>query len=394
MTDIIKILCVSILLYVYIIKINMDKIGLFLEMKHILPLKNKLSLFFQKIYPDAFTTLIFIVIPEKVFTRLSELDMGTKRIEYVNSKEFLDSIVYTLCTVHNPKDKTIMLGDCSEEHILKFIDAVNLYFESSFSVISEYEEGLVDSGFTNPFVCFKNKICITRPNTFTTPIDKSVVHRDLAYIKSQLDDKACSVVVDIDKETADFLKFTTRASVVSDDSGRYQREVFGKLRVLSNKVENGDIVYTLKLDKESLIHGSAENIDGITPDLYTFHSHPYEAYKRHKTSLGFPSASDYIAMYNLYKYKAILHFVSAIEGLYVISVNTDSKMLSKPQEAIIKFIKENYKIEKRAVKDIHSYVKSVNSHGLFKLELIPWEECSSKKIRVSFGKDGDNCLLR
>lgn len=372
-----------------------SSIGLFIEINHLLRKKKTLSSFLKKVLPDKFATLVFVVIPERIFTKLNDFPKGNARLKYVNSREFIDSIEYAFCTVHDTNQKTIMLGDCSDEHILKFIDAVNLYFESSFSIISEYDDELIKSGFSNPFICFKNKICITKPNTIATPIDKNIVTRDLHYIESQRVENTCSIVVEIDKETADFLKFTTRSSVVADDTGRYQREVFGRLLAVSNKMENGVVVYTLKLDRSSLVHGSAENISGITPYLYTFHSHPYEAYKRHKTTLGFPSASDYSAMYSLYKYKAILHFVAALEGLYVISINVDSDMLkTKSPEEISEFINKNYNLEKSSVKNIQKYVNKVNEHGLFKLELIPWEECCERKIHVRFGKDGDNCMIR
>lgn len=372
-------------------------IGVFLEMNHLTRHKHKLTLLFEKVHADAYATLIFIIISEKTFRVLDSIPRTSgKRLDYVNSKEFINSIVYSMCTVHSPKDKTIMLGECANEFLLSFIDAVNLYFESEFTIIANYSEHLLDAGFSDPFVCYKNKICISRPTGFLeNTVDKETTRRDLVYMHSQQNNNNCSVSIELDPTTVDYLKFTTKASVVADTSGRYQREVFGKLRVVSNKRdENGEVVYTLKLDKGSVIHGSAENISGITPYLYTFHSHPYEAYLNHQTMFGFPSASDYMAMYTLYKLKAILHFVASVEGLYVISINAQSDMISKPQATIVKFINKHYNLEKKAVKDIKEYVKMVNDHGLFRLELIPWSKCLERKIKVSFEKSDGNCLIR
>lgn len=371
-------------------------IGVFFETNHLERQKDRLRLFLEHISPDEYSTLVFIVVPEHTFRTLDEYSTGDKRINYVNSDGFIGNIIYSFCTVHDPVSKTILLGDCKAEYLLEFIDAVNLYFESSFSIISEYNDSLLEAGFENPFICYKNKICISRPSGFLDKaIDSSITHRDIKYLQSQQEGEHCSILIEIAPETIEYLKFTTKASVKSDNTGRYQREVFGHLNVVSNKDEHGRIVYTLKVDKDSLVHGSAEKISNITPYLYTFHSHPYEAYVRHKTQLGFPSASDYISMYTLYEFKAIMHFVAALEGLYVISVNTNSKMLKKSKDKIVEFIKKHYNLEKKSVVDIGEYIDMVNSHGLFKLELIPWDECSTRKIEVMFGKSTDgNCVIR
>lgn len=372
-------------------------IGVFFEIKHLVKYDKKLKTLLERLNADPYASLAFLIIPEINFRRLNDLKPGEERINYVSSEPFINSIVYTFCTVHDPETKTIMLGECNPEYILPFIDAVNLYFEGDFSIVSEYSEQLLDSGFSNPFVCFKNKICISRPTGFipSNLENKKVVKHDLKYIKSQQQSSHCSVFLEIDPESAEYLKFLTRASVVFDKTGRYQREVFGKLKVKTNRIdETGEVVYTLAIDKSSIVHGEAEKISGVSPYLYTFHSHPYEAYVNHKAMFGFPSSSDYSAMYILHKYRAILHFVAALEGLYVISIVPDSEILSKPEKEVLKFIKENYNISKKKIQNIDDYVKNVNKHGLFKLELIPWDRCGVK-IKVVFGKtDEGNCIIR
>jgi hypothetical protein len=165
------------------------------------------------------------------------------------------------------------------------------------------------------------------------------------------------------------------------------------LKVNSSRVENGDIIYELKIDRNSLQYGSTENVSNAVPYLYTFHSHPYQAYRRHKTVFGFPSASDYVAMYMLHKLGAIIHFVASLEGLYIIHVNLESPLLATPKKEVINHIKKNYNIKKNSVKDLKINIEKINQQGLFVLDLIPWET-KNKKIKVFFNKTNDNCVIR
>jgi hypothetical protein len=269
---------------------------------------------------------------------------------------------------------------------------MNLYFEESFNIVSEYNDIVIKNGFKNPFICHKNKICIYKPNTFikNEPLDS--IKRDVQYISTQQPNQSCEMKIKIELESFEFLKYITKAGVTNEADGRYQREVFGRLSIYKSEDINGAIIYILRLNRSQLVHGGKEGVKA-TPSLYTFHSHPYQAYLNHKTEYGFPSVSDYISMFIMYKIGMILHFVASIEGLYVIYVNPESSILNKPNDYIMSYIKTHMTMDRYKLRHINDYVKFINDSNLFKLQLIKWDN-PNVTIDVQFNKTAGNCVIR
>lgn len=368
------------------------EIGIFFDVQHLI---SYTPLLLQRSRYDSSSrnNLLFLIITDDTMRKLDSLSPGQGRIDFVNSLPFVNSIIYFLYTCYDLNDKSISLGKCDPRYVIVFLNTVALYFEASFHVTSEYKEYLIDNGFTDPKFCDKDKICLYKQNVFSPSVDRVAVKLDLDYVHSQQSHKYCNIQLQLTPETLHYLRYITMAGVTHESDGRFQREIFGVLRIANNKQTSEGIVYTLEIDKNSTMHGETESVSSITPYLYTFHSHPYQAYLRHESKLGFPSCSDYIAMYILFAIGMIVHFVSSIEGLYVIHVNPSSSLLTQKSQKIIDYIKKTLNIDKKSVSNIHEYVEMVNKGGLFFLEFIPWEQ-TSHVIKIQFTKTKGNCIIR
>ena len=366
--------------------------GVFFDITHLIKVRERIQPFIKKVCPIApknSQNLIFIVLRRNVFEEMEKIPKGDKRLDFINSRGFLDSVVYSLCCSYNDETKIVDSSGCTERYLPEFIEAMNLYFDESFRAVSQHRAGIEDIGFVFPFVCNGSSICLYRPNKYVD-IDTKSVKRDIRYVLTHQQSDVCTLTLKIDRETFKFLQFITKAGV----KGNKQREIFGSMIIKSNEDENGRIVYTLGLDKSrDLVYGEGESVNA-QPTLYTFHSHPYQAYVNNKAKFGIPSVSDYIAMYTMYELGMILHFVAALEGLYVIHVDPRTEILKMSKEEILKYIKKKMKYDRSSIKNIQDYIDHVNGESnLFKLELVLWNS-QTPKVSVSFNKRDNNCAIR
>ena len=342
--------------------------------------------------------LLFIVIPEKVFQKLEEKRKGKERTEFFNSPEFLESVVFHVCTMYDSRSKIIRMQPEVKPYTQLFLDTVHLNFEESVRVLAPFDEKLIKDGFESPSICQDDgTICLQRKNHYKLETDikkeKDLVLNDLKYIENQKGKKFCDILLKIEPESLKFLKYLTKAGVTQTKKGRSQKEFYGEFRIADAKVEgngNNNIVYTLKLDKESLISGEEEKIEA-SGSVYNFHSHPYQAYLHHKVKYGVPSIADYISVYILSKRGTIIHFVATLEGVYAISINPDFHILKKGDTDVINFIENKMPYDRD---NLPKYLKYVNSVGLFQVELLPYEK--SVKVHARFHKKGkyNNCVTR
>ena len=366
-----------------------EHVGIFFVWSHLKTVQAKIKRFLRKVCQDRTNeNLVFVVVSTDL---MQKLEYQSDRIAFINSDQFTSGIVYSLCTRCDFKSKTINLGDCAAQFISTFVNAVGLYFEAEYKIFTVYKEGIEHSGFGNPFVCAESpsRMCLYKSNDYFKP-NPSEVKRDLNYVLSQMANKHCNLSLKIEHDTFQFLQ---RLTMVGVKDGT-QREIFGSLILVSSETTTTGVIYTIALDKtKELVHGENEAVSGV-PTLYTFHSHPYSAYVANKSKYGYPSISDYLAMYTMHQMGMVLHFVAAIEGLYVIHVDPDSPLLNKSEKEIVKHIKRVTKVDRHAIVDIRDYVNYINEEsGLFDLQLLEWTEFEPV-INVSFMKTGDNCSIR
>ena len=166
------------------------------------------------------------------------------------------------------------------------------------------------------------------------------------------------------------------------------------MKIIKSVTEDNNIIHTLSIDKSSLRSGTEDKISA-EKNLFTFHTHPFQAYLKYKVAHGIPSVSDYIATYTLIvHYKCVVHFISSLEGLYTISINPESRLLSLSPDKMQDFIKDNLDQPSETF-NLNEYIDRVNSFGLFVLQLTPWEKLYTAKIKINFFKSGsrNNCAI-
>ena len=167
--------------------------------------------------------------------------------------------------------------------------------------------------------------------------------------------------------------------------GSPEKEISGSLRIKFNKKQKR---YNVTVGKYS--KGKVEECD-LVETMYNFHTHPKKAYDMFNTTVGWPSHSDYETfMYCFFTYKNLLHCVCALEGIYVITINSDaydylmdspSKQETK-QKNIEKYINGIYIDKELSINDRprynnkpitrhEQYVKFVNNYSMFKKKHMP-----------------------
>jgi hypothetical protein len=355
------------------------------------------QLFLEKIKPTAEQNLIFIVVKDELFYELDKKN-PKRKIPFFNSPTFVNQIQYSLCGKFDKNEKTVYITNCDPQWVGLLIETFHKYFEEDVKIVMPLTETTSTFGFSFPHSCAWNEkeLCGIRPNRFLTNSEIQNNYMEIEYLKRQLGD-FCSISLDIDKDTIDFLKHLTIAGVTQNKSGdRSQKEVFGSFLILKSTMKGNDIVHTLGINEKSLVYGTEDQITA-PGGLYTFHSHPFNAYLKYKTDNGYPSATDYWAVYNLCRFhRAIVHFIASLEGLYVLSCKPESEIFQGWDKKKVKtFIWDKLDIHKNGHElSLKKYITFVNKLNLFTLHLLPWNQIQNHNIKISFSKVGKSCLIR
>ena len=327
--------------------------------------------------------LLFIVIRSELKTKLDK-SMDKKLL--INSQKFKDGIVYHCCALYNSKDKVIEMVKCDREYVKLFDESAEKFLDQGVKIVARYRDELIDEGFANPTICGKKgEVCLVKDPKSPTP-KRDMVKLDYAFILSHISKKICEIIIKINSDSIVYLNHINKTSK--------SKEIFGKFNISDVRQIESEIVYTISIDKSSLTEGKDDEIEA-TPSLYNFHSHPEDAYKKYNVMYGPPSTQDYKSIYMLAtEYNTIVHFVSSIEGLYVVYLKPDNKFSKSSRIEIIEKMRfENAK----NILELEKYIKKINSFGLFNVRLIQWKSSEFEKgIRINFSKSGKygNCLIR
>lgn len=340
--------------------------------------------------------IIFVVIDEECFKKLENLKIGEDRSTYINSSKFINNIIYYMYIQYNEKDNTIFLNNCDEKYIELLFKTFNLFFEDTLSIITLYKNNdkLIQHGFSDPIICHKNDICLIRPNSFIKDINAQSTRYEIEYLKTQINNDYCSIIINLDKYSIDYMKYLITGGVTLSDKKRSQKEYFGHFDIIKTELKKGSIIHTISLDKNTLVSGKDDEITIDKASLYNFHSHPFQAYLKYKTKYGIPSISDYKSVFIMSKHhNTIVHFVASLEGLYIISINPENKTLQLSDTHVNNFIQDNFNY-KDEITDISHYIKFINDFRLFKLNLLKWDKISGHNISLKFNKVGKNCIIK
>lgn len=237
------------------------------------------------------------------------------------------------------------------------------------------------------------------------PVKLAEMRRHLAYLLRSRPEMACRTRMKIDSDTLRWLAQHT----FRDRKKTKQREFSG--RVDLRPVSEHLVMASISTDRVS--KGNAESTPSHTT-FGSFHTHPEDAYRRHRVCIAFPSAADYQASFDLYiSHGSCFHLLSSIEGVYLITVKPSFARLQPRDRLRRRDVIERWsKVIRRAYDDgypgcsldrsdlgryqdtyIPKYLQCINRKPIFDVQFLSWEDAVTKAFHWSYPSEKDNCIL-
>lgn len=399
-------------------------VGLLIDFDHIVKPRN-LTRLQNKVFPipngsnsstNSTNSIIglVLIIPKTHYLTLKQLKNGDDRVQYIDSPQFVDRICGHAYILYN-KDKSMCELVCDNCDLLPTViesTMMSIPNDVTLCIGIKLDASNIDSsigkyvnlGFNEVYISDKSPIghTLEEPILYMTRkndvIESSMdnAKNNIKYAVEQLrllqDDDCCKLQLKLSKKAINYLQSISKlGSTINGDGNITQKEIAGRLIV--GDIED-DLIHYLDVDRSSIVYGNEEEVE-IIDGLYNFHSHPVEAYDRHKQMYGWPSAQDYLGFVSSsIVYDTILHIVSSVEGFYVISL---SNFWSKNKNAIksknIKFILEKCSIE---VETPTLYIEEINKvtmddNQLFNVQFFTWNDSEALFV-VSYTNNDLNCF--
>ena len=409
--------------YKKIIKPNIQILG---------QLFSKIDMIHEKINCDIkenFEYGLILVVRKDVYTILEKLPYGKDRVEYLNNQNFVDAILSYMYIVYAKKKNLCeitelkMFGNSDKfqqylEEILRCLTYYipnNVYlfidFPSNGNELSSKMKPYIDLGFKNPCVknvshcsIFDNETCrkdcsdrifIFKKNNISEDSNFEINEESIKIFLSQYknDKKYCVFKGIFSHKAMRYLREISQVgSTVNENETISQKEIGGLLKVSS--ISGG--VHVMDVDRRTITHGEEEGVE-IYSGLYSFHSHPREAYQRYRAIFGYPSGQDFVGfLFSVLNNNTIFHAVITMEGIYVLSLN---EFWTKNMDKIEKFVLKEYmnmtKKKEILYHSVEEYLSKINSikydmkEPLFLVQFIGWEEVN--EFEVFYSKIGSNC---
>lgn len=366
-------------------------------------LENKLDLLMDRVGPAPDTSdelCLILAIPKSTKSKLDIETLGENRIHFINTTEFVHKIRGSAYLVYNQKQKLAEISNVIGDNMAKHIVSSSLsYLPEDITLLvctgleSDLWKPYVKLGFRNPLIStttpllgVRNKpmLILSRCNAV---VEKPNAEKKVQYVLETYNKTPCEVKFRLSKASHDYLKTISNfGSSVNNDSTVSQKEASGILRV--KNIDNRG-VHVLEIDRESLNLGREEEAVPAV-GLYSFHSHPREAYERNSVNFAFPSRQDFESFLMLAVLEGtIVHFVTALEGLYSISLSKYwSEHKSILPESVLSYIRKNYDLKRLDGRDAQWFVDTVNNlmymeHPLFVVQFIRWTENPTMKVFYS-----------
>jgi hypothetical protein len=353
---------------------------------------------------------LILVIPSTRLHLLEKIPLGYDRVNYINTQEFVNDILGHVYLLYNKKKKVCEIMGMKglfTEHILNSLiigipNDVTLWIgidiknDAFNKLVKEYTK----VGFQNPYICktsplgFKFSyygLCMLKKNDIT----EINAGKDVEYVIEQflqIEERNCTIRLQFNKKTLKYFKQLSRIGTTLNTNGSItQKELAGKL---TTGIASEEQIFTLDVDRSSVISGEEEGVKSVK-GLYSFHSHPQEAYTRHRVLLGWPSAQDYIGyLSSVKRFGTILHIIVSLEGLYILSMN--NYWINKKDNDIYNFILKHYNIPYKKGNTPLWYLLQINSifyknYPIFLVQFLNWEN-SEDIINVSYHREGLNCF--
>lgn len=340
---------------------------------------------------------LILDVPDADVKHLDALPLGEERVRFLNNI----TVNKVSWVFFNPKRKLCELYDITPEN-LEVIKREFPSFSHWIGVDSNSPsrdsiiDCCIDSGYGHPYMSDTSPlghvfgeygVCMSR---LSEQADPKSVRVETHYVIEQFannHEKNCDLKIQLSDKAIKYLKSLPLAGY---GSGK-QKEISGML-VIKNAKKIGDLfVYTVCSASESKV-GKAETVT-LDKSLYNFHSHPKEAYNRHRVKYAWPSTQDFIGYYDaVMQYRTIFHGVASLEGLYFISLHKDFP--AGERELDEDEIANAYEIGRDEVSTPYEFVEHANNikSKFFTIGFLPWER-SHEIISISYPKFEDNCFV-
>jgi hypothetical protein len=247
-------------------------------------------------------------------------------------------------------------------------------------------------GFGNPYITAKTPyngkidktICLSRLTSSEKKDNYNDNYNSIVHLLTQ-PETHCQLSAQFTKKAIKFLQSLPVEKRTHEHTG----ELF-----ITNVVKKGsEIIYVIDIDEKSIVSGKSETVD-VSPTRYNFHTHPKDAYIRHGVEKAWPSSTDYLGYLKLGK-NTIFHCVATLEGLYIISFN--SQWADKLEKIDPEFIQDNYDINHKNNFTPDQYVDKVNkiiykNAPIYQVQFLTWQN-ADKPFLVKFGKLSQTCLV-
>lgn len=356
---------------------------------------------------------LILIVRNGVLNKLSGISPGKKRVEYINTDEFINSIDKHYYVMYNDKRKICLMGSECEKDLSAVLNALFSGFSSDTLIwvslsldennFSESVKLFAENGFNSPYVTTLSPLygdipvsaALSRQNIPSDPHKSKATLNKVFYAIEQFKKggNLCYLYAKFSPRAIGFLKEASKIGiVVGKDGKKSQRELTGELYVKDVIREGGDFVYVIDIDKGSVESGEEENVD-VSATRYNFHSHPREAYVRHSVEKAWPSVTDYMGYHRLGK-NTIFHCVATLEGVYVVSFT--SYWGPKLEKVSRKFIDKNFEIDHKEPYTPEEYVEKINGilyegYPIFEVKYFSWKNIGGK-FKVFYPQIGSSCL--
>lgn len=367
---------------------------------------------------------IIFITENDIVKELDTISKGINRLIHLNNNY---NNIKSVCYLNYQKGKICELYPCNSKYIKTIIQCCNHELDSKCILwvclhnINNVDDYLME-GFLNPSIVnvtpLNNNIqveclSLTRENKeIPTGISQNkeisketlgnidICKKEIKYALQQYKTSpnfhfdntcSCQMKCTISRDTLNYIR-----NLVTEKP----KEIGGNL-ILSNTKGN---IYEFSLENNTVIEGKNEDIESIE-SLYSFHTHPYQAYVRNNVTKAWASSDDYLAFLELVLDKnSIFHVVSTIEGIYILTLNkywTNHKKELK--EIPEKKLEKMYNISHKAKYTPKQYVEFINNFtynnlpGIFHIYFFSWEEMENYPqdfvFNVDFSKESGNCFI-
>lgn len=368
-------------------------------------LKN-ISDFLQNL-PDAKNYSIGVIfeLNPDTYTELENKTRGNEKIDFFNSKKFIDNIInysYIVYDIDRKICEIFLNNNNMLEDVLKIIlenlpndITIILFVELEKVHDKEYIRYLSLLGFGEPFIVEDSELKGIYLHKLNYLVDSKDITTDIEYLLKSISNEKCESTLRFTSKTIEKLKYLSKIGSSWNSKSISQKELCG--RFLASLTD--DLIINLEIDDKSIIYGEEEGVR-VVGGLYNFHSHPQEAYERNNVTLGWPSGQDFIAFLSShFTFNTLIHAIVAVEGVYILQMGDYwDNLTENNMDYITKFIDKEYDLA--CFKDklsISEYVSKINgikfeNKTLFNLYYSDWKNISNP-FTISFKKIYGNCII-